>query len=181
MEATVRQCLKTGLPSSLSGRGLSLRPELPADQQFLLNLYVSVRWEELAPAPWPEETKLAFLQQQFELQTLHYSRHYADTDFGVLLLNGKPIGRWYVHRGPTELRIVDVSLLPACRNQGIATALFEQLFEEADRAGKTVSIHVEKFNPAQHLYRRLGFTEAGDSGPYWLMVRHPTPHPDPAP
>jgi hypothetical protein len=32
-----------------------------------------------------------------------------------------------------------------------------------------VSIHVEKFNPAQNLYRRLGFREAGEDGPYWRM------------
>jgi hypothetical protein len=33
-----------------------------------------------------------------------------------------------------------------------------------------VSIHVQKFNPAQRPYRRLSFVEAGESGPYWLMV-----------
>lgn len=35
--------------------------------------------------------------------------------------------------------------------------------------GRSVSIRVEKFNPAQRLYLRLDFRVDGESGPYWLM------------
>ena len=40
---------------------------------------------------------------------------------------------------------------------------------EARAAGKKVSICVEKFNPAQRLYRRLGFREIADEGVHWIM------------
>ena len=32
-----------------------------------------------------------------------------------------------------------------------------------------MTIAVEKFNPAQTLYRRLGFREFEDQGVYWFM------------
>ena len=41
--------------------------------------------------------------------------------------------------------------------------------DEAAACGKDVSIHVEKFNPAMRLYRRLGFTTEEDKGVYDLM------------
>ena len=36
-------------------------------------------------------------------------------------------------------------------------------------AGKALSIHVEKFNPALRLYERLGFSVKEDKGVYLLM------------
>jgi hypothetical protein len=41
--------------------------------------------------------------------------------------------------------------------------------DEAASCGKAVSIHVEKFNPAMRLYRRLGFATEEDKGVYDLM------------
>jgi ribosomal protein S18 acetylase RimI-like enzyme len=70
-----------------------------------------------------------------------------------------------------DIRIVDISLLPEFRGQGVGTALLGAVTQEAAKEHRSVSIHVEKFNPAQRLYRRLGFVEAGGSGRYWLMVR----------
>ena len=77
---------------------------------------------------------------------------------------GKPIGRLYLARWRTEHRIVD----PAHRGTGLGTALLHDLLDAA-AAGKAVSIHVEKFNPAMSLYPRLGFVAAGEEGAYDLM------------
>jgi ribosomal protein S18 acetylase RimI-like enzyme len=41
--------------------------------------------------------------------------------------------------------------------------------DEAAAAGKAVTIHVEKNNPAMRLYRRLGFRTEEDKGVYDLM------------
>ena len=43
------------------------------------------------------------------------------------------------------------------------------LLDEAAGAGKAVTIHVEKNNPAMRLYRRLGFETVEDQGVYDLM------------
>jgi ribosomal protein S18 acetylase RimI-like enzyme len=60
-------------------------------------------------------------------------------------------------------------LLPEYRGKGLGAALLRDLMDEAAAAGKAVSIHVEKFNPAMRLYRRLGFATAEDKGVYDLM------------
>ena len=48
-------------------------------------------------------------------------------------------------------------------------ALMRDLLDEAAAAGKAMSIHVEKYNPAMRLYRRLGFVTEEDKGVYDLM------------
>jgi len=161
--------------AELTARGISLRGETEEDFPFLEHLFASVRWQDLEVTGWPKEAKLAFLQQQFALQVLHYAAHYADTDFGVVVHDGEPIGRLYLYRTPRELRIVDISLAPEWRGQGIGSALLEAVFAEAAATGVKVTIHVEQMNPARGLYRRLGFREKALNGPYWLMDREPHP------
>lgn len=149
--------------------GLAFRPITEADLPFLSALYASTRTEELAVVPWTEAQKAAFLQQQFEAQHAHYQTYYVGSDFLVIERGGGPIGRLYLRRAAKEHRIVDIALLPAHRRHGLGAALLQDLLDEAGQAGKAVTIHVEKFNPAMALYHRLGFVAAGEEGAYDLM------------
>ena len=47
--------------------------------------------------------------------------------------------------------------------------LLRNLLNEAKAAGKRVTIHVERYNPALQLYERLGFSVAEDKGVYLLL------------
>ena len=159
-------------PTSLDlpgASGLVLRMESPDDVPFLDHLYAANRWPELDPTGWPDQDKVLFLRQQFNLQRHHYLTHYADAAFWIVQRDGQDVGRLYLWRGTTDLRIVDISLSPEHRNRGWGTILLRAVQDEARRDGKTVSIHVEKFNPAQNLYRRLGFVQVQDVGAYWKM------------
>jgi ribosomal protein S18 acetylase RimI-like enzyme len=51
--------------------------------------------------------------------------------------------------------------------------LLEDLLAEGDGAGKSVTIHVERMNPALRLYERLGFSLAEDKGVYLFLERAP--------
>jgi len=159
------------LPESLRANGFRLRAEAEEDVLFLERLYLSVRWSELDPTGWTNEGKADFLRSQFSLQRRHYTTYYGDAQFAVVEHGSTPAGRLYLLRGPDDFRIIDISLLPEFRGQGVGTALLDAVIQEAERESRSVSIHVEKFNPAKRLYRRLGFREAGESGPYWLMIR----------
>ena len=149
--------------------GLTFRRIGDADLPFLGRLYASTRTEELAVVPWSEVQKAAFLQQQFEAQHAHYQTYYPGADFLVIERGGGAIGRLYLSRGAQEHRIVDIAFLPEHRRQGLGGALLRDLLAEAAAAGKAVTIHVEKFNPAMGLYRRLGFDAVGEEGAYDLM------------
>jgi ribosomal protein S18 acetylase RimI-like enzyme len=149
----------------------------PEDQPFLYQVYASTRTEELAPLGWSQPQLDAFLTMQFIAQHRYYQEQFPEAKFEVILRHGEPIGRLYVDRKPDEIRIIDIALLPAHRNAGIGSALLHELFAEADRDGKPVRIHVEQFNPALHLYRRLGFVAIGDNGVYHHMERRPSRSP----
>lgn len=152
---------------------ITLRPITDDDLPFLSRLYASTREEELSVVPWPEEQKRTFLEQQFRAQHHHYHEHYSGAAFDLLLVDGEPAGRLYVARWPREIRIVDIALLPEHRGRGVGTELLQGLLDEGARSGKPVSIHVEKNNPALHLYQRLGFRPIEDKGVYLLMEWSP--------
>jgi GNAT superfamily N-acetyltransferase len=151
---------------------VTLRPIREEDSEFLLRLYATTRADEMAMVTdWTDEQKDAFVRMQFQAQHAWYQEHYGDAQFDLVLVDGIPAGRLYVHRRAAEIRLVDISLLPEYRNGGIGTALLRELFAES---GKPVTIHVEKFNPAMRLYERLGFVPVADRGVYLLLKRSPS-------
>jgi ribosomal protein S18 acetylase RimI-like enzyme len=157
------------LPAALVSQGFALRPETDADIPFLMRLYASTRADELAPIPWTDEQKQAFLAQQFQAQRLHYRNTIEGCVFDILEQRGEPAGRLYLDARQTQLHIVDIALMPDWRGQGVGTAILEALQATGRAQGKGVGIFVEKFNPALRLYRRLGFTDISDHGVYLEM------------
>jgi ribosomal protein S18 acetylase RimI-like enzyme len=89
------------------------------------------------------------------------------------LQEGEAIGRLYLAEWGSEIRIVDISLVPENRGRGLGEALLRDVQADAASRGKAVSIHVEKFNPARRLYDRLGFAVIEDKGIYDLMMWRP--------
>jgi len=137
---------------------------------LLLRVYGSTREEEMAMVlDWTAEQKAGFVRQQFEAQHAWYQDHYEGAQWDVILVDGVPAGRLYVHRRPAEIRLVDITFLPEFRQGGLGTSLLRDLLAEGEAAGKPVTIHVETFNPAMRLYERLGFQPVEERGPYRLM------------
>ncbi|HSB63293.1 MAG TPA: GNAT family N-acetyltransferase [Thermoanaerobaculia bacterium] len=151
----------------------TLRPARPEDREFLLSVYASTRAEELAPVPWTDEQKGAFLRMQFDAQDAHYRAHHEGATYDVIEVDGVPAGRLTLHRRPKEIRLVDIALLPRFRGSGIGTSLVAELIAESEKRGVPLTIHVEMSNPARRLYERLGFTPVEEHGVYLLMERRP--------
>jgi ribosomal protein S18 acetylase RimI-like enzyme len=154
---------------SAAARRVALRPATPADRELLFRVYASTREEELAPVPWPPEAKEAFLRQQFDAQDAWWRANYDGASFEVVVADGRDVGRLYLWEGPSEVRIVDVALLPQARRDGIGTSLVRDVQARASAAGKSVTIHVERMNPALRLYERLGFRLVEDKGVYLFL------------
>jgi ribosomal protein S18 acetylase RimI-like enzyme len=154
------------MPANFS---LRLRPVTPEDDSFLAAVYASTRAEELLVTGWSDQEKALFCRHQFDAQAAHYTANYPGASFQIIERSGVPAGRLYLARWEKEIRIVDITLLPEHRGAGIGTKLLKALQEEANRAGKKLSIHVERHNPALQLYQRLGFQEVEDKGVYLLM------------
>ena len=153
---------------------VTLRPIREEDLEFLLRLYATTRADEMAMVTdWSDEQKEWFIRMQFQAQHAWYQEHYGDAQFDLIVIDGVPAGRLYVHRRAAEIRLVDISLIPELRSKAIGSALLRELMAEAEAAGKPLTIHVEKYNPAMRLYLRLGFKPIEDRGPYDLMEWKP--------
>jgi ribosomal protein S18 acetylase RimI-like enzyme len=154
--------------------GLELRREQPrVDGAFLDRLYATTRVEELAQTGWSEPEVRRFLHEQSRLQRAHYREHYADAEFLLIVGENAPIGRLYLDERPAELRLMDIALLPAWRGRGRGGALIEAIQRGAAEAALAVTLHVEPFNPATRLYRRLGFEAVETRGVYQFMRWEP--------
>lgn len=149
--------------------GVSYRDATDDDLGLVALIYASTRIEEVAATGWPIEAQHQFLAQQADAQHRHYRAHYPNAEWLVIERAGKPIGRLYLEEWPTQIRLIDISLLPEGRGEGVGGAILADLQDMAAAAGKALSIHVERNNPAMTLYHRLGFAKADEHGVYDLM------------
>lgn len=152
---------------------ITLRAVTLEDQAFLLEAYASARAPEMAMVPWSDEQKAAFLKLQFEAQDSYYRAQFPTAEFQVIMNDDIPVGRLYVLRAADEIRILDITILPHSRSQGIGTSLIKPLIEEATAANLHVTIWVENFNPSQTLFRRLGFSLLQEDGFNQLLEFRP--------
>jgi ribosomal protein S18 acetylase RimI-like enzyme len=149
--------------------GVTLRRATADDYDFMRALYGFARAEEMERFPLGEAEKVAFLDQQFAAQSEHYAKHYSTARFDIIEKDGQRVGRLYVDVWPSEIRIVDIALIPAFQKAGIGTFLVRRILDEARASGKGVSIHVEMYNTALRWYQRLGFRQVDTNGVYYLM------------
>ena len=151
---------------------LSFRTIIPLDQPFLYKRYASTRADEIAQTGWSEFEQENFLRQQFSAQHQFYTEQFTSAQFLIIEADKRPIGRIYIDRREDEIRLIDIALIPEMRGKGIGASLLKDLLTEAKKKNKPIRIHVERFNPALHLYERLGFKKIGDTGVYFLMEWH---------
>jgi GNAT superfamily N-acetyltransferase len=152
-----------------AGPAFGLRPELPEDGDFSQRLYGVTRKAELARVNWPAAAKQAFIEQQFQAQYQHYRQHYPQALFLLVCHQDQPVGRLYLSPGKTELRLMDIILMPELRGQGLGRALLAAVLDWAISDGLDLSLHVEADNPARLWYQRLGFDEVELRGVYVFM------------
>ncbi len=148
---------------------ISFHAELPDDHSFLNLLYRSTRENELSQTDWKESEKQTFTEMQYKAQQSHYKQHYPEAQWLIIEQNKAPIGRLYIEYWSSEIRIIDIALLPKFCNQGIGSDILRYIQHQGARKNKAVGIHVEKQNPAMSLYKKLGFMVCEDKGVYDLL------------
>lgn len=154
---------------------ITLQSVTEDDLSFLQQVYASTRADELSMTDWDEAQKSAFIAMQFEAQHRYYLEHYPGADWRVVEVDGQPAGRLYLHQRVDEIRIMEITLLPKYRSRGIGSRLLADILTQGQSSGRKVTIHVERFNPALRLYKRLGFQLIEDKGVYLFLGWNPTP------
>ncbi len=145
----------------IDDKQLSMRPATKADRRFVRSLYFSSRCAEMAQVPWDEARKKAFLKSQFDLQQKHYDKTYPKADKQIVLWQNQPVGYLHTHFAHKDkrLHLIDISLLPEWRGQGVGSWLLGLLMDKATAKNAKMSLYVHQLNPAKSLYLRLGFVE----------------------
>jgi len=141
---------------------LQLRPTTPADAEFLRNLFRSTRAALLENLPGDAAQKNALCEMQQRAQAMGYQAAYPDAEYRVICSGDVAVGRMVKAWSEQGLVLVDIALLPAFRGRGLGTALLRCLQVEAAAMGKPLLLAVEKSNPAQSLYLRLGLVVVGE-------------------
>jgi len=157
---------------------VTLRPALPEDESFLAAVYGTTREQEMAMVPWDAAQRNAFILSQFRAQRAHYQTEYPQAQDSIIMISGlsgvQPVGRIYIDRRESEIRIMDFTLLPAFRRQGIGTPIIRRLMNEAAQAGKNVSINLDAFTTSQPVFEKLGFKPTETTGFHTLYVWNST-------
>jgi ribosomal protein S18 acetylase RimI-like enzyme len=134
------------------------------DEPFLLTVYTSTRSKEMAVVSWSEEQKSAFLEMQFQAQHNYYLSRYPNASYSIINLEEQPIGRLYIERQEDKIKILDITVLPEYRNQGVGTKLIAEILQEGEQAEKPVQIYIENYNQSSNLFSRLGFQPVAEEG-----------------
>ena len=149
---------------------VSLRPVTDADQEFLIGVYAGTRAAELAQVDWDQSQKEAFIRWQYEMQKQEYDARYPDARYDVILVDDVPAGRVWVGADDTQIRLLDIAVIPEFQNRGVGTHLLRQLMDEATRDNKPLRHMVFVLNEnAYRFYERLGFKTIEDAGGYLHM------------
>ena len=152
------------------GGTLVLRSVTADDEQFLLSIYASTREAELSQAEWREGQKEDFLKWQHDMQRREYETRFPDAEYRVIVIDGTPAGRIWIGRDSTQIRLLDIALLPEFQNRGAGTVLLNRLIEESKQAGKPLRHMVFMLNSdADRFYARLGFVMIEEFGAYKHM------------
>jgi ribosomal protein S18 acetylase RimI-like enzyme len=150
--------------------GVSLRPAVDADQEFLVGVYAGTRADELAQVNWDDSQKDAFIRWQYAMQKQEYDARYPDARYEVILVDGIPAGRIWIGADDTQIRLLDIAVIPEFQNRGVGTHLLRQLMDEATRDNKPLRHMVFVLNEnAYRFYERLGFKTIEDVGGYLHM------------
>ena len=89
----------------------------------------------------------------------------------IIIVDNKPVGFFSDGEDTAEgYHPNNLCLLPECRGQGIGSDLLNNVFSKHKK--QDIFLKVFKSNPAQNLYKRLGFEIYDETKSHYLMVRN---------
>ena len=146
-----------------------MRPASPSDNDFLLHVYARTRQGEMASWGWGTAQQSSFVRMQYDARKHGYDASYPSSETSVISIGDVPAGSIIIFRSSSEIRLVDIALLPEFRSRGIGGVVIRMLISEADDTGSALRLSVLRSNQARHLYERLGFIVKGGDEMYCEM------------
>jgi GNAT superfamily N-acetyltransferase len=143
---------------------ITTRPSVAEDSAFMLELYASTSKDVLDDLGWTIGSQRTFVIMQAQTEEWNRARLYPGMDRLTICVDEMPVGRLLVCMRNNMLHLVDLSLLPRFRGNGIGTRLMTEILEEARNARVPVKVKVRKESGAIRFVERLGFATPTDLG-----------------
>jgi GNAT superfamily N-acetyltransferase len=139
------------------GRLTYLRPCVASDDAFLYDVFATTWASEVAALP-NQNLARHVLRIQHIAQERRIAGRYPGHQRFIVLQDGEPAGRLYVHGDAESMHVIDLTLMPRFRDRGIGSRILRDLFEVAAVDRHAVTARVDRRNrAATELYSRLGF------------------------
>ncbi|MFA6502819.1 MAG: GNAT family N-acetyltransferase [Candidatus Paceibacterota bacterium] len=92
-----------------------------------------------------------------------------------ILLNeaGQEVGYCSIERFHDHIRIHELVIAPEFQGRGVGTKVLQDVLEESRAKKIPVTLQVLKENEARHLYRKVGFKDAGETDTHIQMEFNP--------
>lgn len=87
----------------------------------------------------------------------------------LILLNGAIAGMIKTEETPDYFEIIQLQVAPAYQGNGIGRNVMRHFIENAERKNCKIKLSVLKVNPAQNLYRELGFVIIAEEEDSYMM------------
>lgn len=153
---------------------LTTRPAQPADEAFLHRLYASTRDDLRMLVALDPASVDTLIGMQAQAQRAGYLATYPHAQYLLVERDGTPVGRLVVDEAAKSTRLVDISLLPEMRGQGLGTALLRRLQAVAAVRNVPLALSVARTNPrACKLYLACGFAVVAEDATRTEMVWQP--------
>lgn len=104
------------------------------------------------------------------LEKQNFRGAFNPTNGQIIVVDAQDAGFLEVFDKQSETLLSSIRLLPEFQNKGIGTQIVQIIVDEARKKNQSVRLQVLKINPAQRLYRRLGFEVFDETETHFRMI-----------
>lgn len=152
---------------------LRLRAVDETDSEFLEELYFSRR-ADLQQITGDAQFVRQIIKMQQQMQTVGIRNNFPMAKYLLLEDGSMRIGRLVVDVGTSDVRLVDIALLPEVQGRGTGKQVLQAMQEDALSRGLSMSLAVEKNNlRARTLYLSAGFHVHSEDSMFEQLHWHP--------
>lgn len=153
--------------------GVRLRMTAPGDRDAERTIHDANR-PELQLIDGEQDFVRSIYDMQFNARNTGYGDSFPDALYYMIEKAGETVGRLVLDFGSNEVRVVDISILPAYHGQGIGKIVITALKDVAAKIAAPMALCVRRDNgPAMQLYAQLGFVidASADQNSMYFMMR----------
>lgn len=138
---------------------IGFRPAFDQDYDFLYQLHVATMKDYVDKTwGWNDDFQEKIFKEKFEPDKLK-----------IITFDKKDIGIIVIEDRDEDVFLRIIEILPEYQNKGIGKYIVQSLIDKAKNENKVVFLYVLKVNPAQNLYKSLGFEIISEITTHYIM------------